>query len=106
MATKHLKWGIAFALVMVAAGCTSLDESKFGNQVKRWVPVGTSEKDAERIMAKHGFDCTLVKANTTFNGAKTDCLDCIREWVYQHTWTAQIQLTDDKVSGYGRMTVE
>ncbi len=107
MATKHSIFTAGIlAAVLLTAGCMSLDDEKFSNQVEHWVPVGTSEKDAERIMAKHGFECVLVPLGSPFNGGKTETLDCTREYVYGHTWTAQFKIADEKVIGYGNASVD
>ena len=88
------------------AGCTSFDETKFSHQVQKWVPVGTPEEKAQAIMEKHGFDCTVVETNSPFNHTGQAFLDCTKTEVMFHSWTTQIMLLDEKVSGYGDSTVE
>src|SRR5580704_17180991 len=83
------------------AGCTSFDETKFSHQVQKWVPLGTPEEKAQSIMEKHGFDCMVVETNSPFNHTGSAFLDCTKTAVMFHSWTAQIMLKDEKVSGYG-----
>jgi hypothetical protein len=56
-----------FVLILLFAvgGCAhrellSENEVKATSQVQRWVPVGTSVADAQRIMEQHGFSCLPV----------------------------------------------
>ena len=88
------------------AGCMTFDEAKFSQQVQKWVPVGTPEDKAQKIMEKHGFDCMIVETNSPFNHSGSAFLDCTRGEMMFHTWNAQIMLKDEKVSGYGDTTVE
>ena len=44
-----------------AVGCISSNPTKFDEEVRQWVPVGTSLADARHIMEHHGFECVLVK---------------------------------------------
>lgn len=105
MKSKFLTWCLLLA-VGVLAGCTSFNEDKFSDQVKKWAPLGMSLKEARHEMEKHGFDCEFVGKDSMFNHEKTDALDCDKNEVMFHTWSARIYFTDDKVSGYGPMTVE
>lgn len=95
----------AFA-VEFCGGCASFEPDKFENQVRRWVPPGTTEIEARHIMTHHGFDCALVKQDSRFNQYGFDYLDCSRNQVWFHDWNARIFLKDGKVSGYGPIHVE
>jgi hypothetical protein len=97
---------IVLATAVVAAGCTSFNPNKFEDQVQKWVPLGTSEKDAQTVMEKHGFDCTMVATNSPFNNTGQQFLDCTKTEVMMHSWTADLFITDKKVSGYTNLTVE
>ncbi len=88
------------------AGCTSFDEDKFDQQVRHWVPVGTSLEEAKHTMEHHGFDCEVVHKDNPFNQDGYDSLECDKTEVWFHTWSAKFKLKDDKVSGYGPTTVE
>ena len=70
------------------------------------MPVGTSQSEAQKIMERHGFDCTLVGTNSPFNHTGVEFLDCDKSAVYFHTWTAELLLRDGKVFGYANAAVE
>lgn len=93
-------------LIGLGAGCTSTEPGKFEEQVHHWVPIGTPEKEARRVMTRRGFDCDLVKQDSPFNRYGSDYLDCSRTQVWFHDWTVRIFLKDGKVSGYGPVRVE
>ena len=106
MALKRVLLTMTLLALVLAGGCMTMDQTKFSDQVRQWVPVGTSQKDAERIMGKHGFDCTLIPSDSMFNSTGGAYLECIRDYVYQHTWTARLLITDHKVTGYGEISVD
>jgi hypothetical protein len=96
-----------FALaVCLLAGCTSFKPDKFDQQVRQWVPLGTSVAEARRTMEHHGFDCEVVRKDNPFNQDGYDSLECDKTEVMFHTWSAKIIISDDKVSGYGPTSVE
>jgi hypothetical protein len=97
---------VAVSVGLLLAGCVSVDEAKFSHQLRKWVPLGTPEEKAQAIMEKKGFDCMIVETNSPFNHTGSSFLDCTRTEVWFHSWTAQILLQDQKVSGYGDSTVE
>lgn len=92
--------------VGLCGGCVSFNPDTFENQVHRWVPPGTPEKEARRIMTHQGFDCDLVKQDSRFNQYGCDYLDCTRSQVWFHDWNVRLLLKDGKVSGYGPIHVE
>jgi hypothetical protein len=100
-----MKPRLATLLLLMAAcifaGCESVKPVRFGEQLQEWVPLGTPVAEARRTMEAHGFDCSLVKKDNPFNHTHTDFLQCDKEEIMLHTWTAQFLITDDKVSGYG-----
>jgi len=99
--------GMALFGVCLGAGCISFNQQKFDKQVEKWVPVGTPVEQARKIMEGKGFDCTLVGTDSPFNQTGGPaCLECDRTGVWFHSWSAQLQLKDKKVSGYGPMTVK
>ena len=88
------------------AGCVSMDQDKFAEQVKKWVPVGTSVTQAKKIMEAKGFDCSIVKKDNPFNNTGSDFLECEKEAQFLHSWNVQFAVTNDKITGYGPVTVE
>jgi hypothetical protein len=90
----------------LCAGCVSLTPAKFEEQVHQWVPIGTRESEAKKIMEHKDFECTLVKKDNPFNQIGTDYLDCTRTQVWFHDWTARIIFKDGMVSDYGYIHVE
>jgi hypothetical protein len=103
--SKRLGLCLALAACLLA-GCTSFNPDKFDQQVRHWVPLGTSVSEARRTMEHHGFDCEVVRKDNPFNQDGYDSLECDKTEVMFHTWTAKIIITDDKVSGYGPTSVE
>ena len=102
-------WKLVLLVVFAAGlcgGCVSMQPQKFENQLHQWVPLGTTEKEARRIMEHQGFDCDLVKQDNRFNRYGRDYLDCARTQVWFHDWSAVIFLNNGKVSGYGPVHVE
>ena len=90
----------------LCAGCVSMDPEKFSQEIKQWVPLGTPSAEAKRIMEHHGFECDIVKQDNMFNPFGSDCLECYRNQVWFHDWSARFILTNDKVSGYESSDVE
>ena len=105
MKCRNLVLLVAFAGCLLA-GCTSFDQDNFDAQVRKWVPIGTPLKEARHTMEHHGFDCELIDKDNPLNHEGGEFLDCEKNAVWFHTWTAQIFLKDGKVSGYGSQTVE
>ena|SRR6186713_545461 len=88
---------------LLLMGCLSADPAKFETQVRKWVPIGTSVADAQRIMEHHGFECRLITTNNLFNSGGFDYLDCDQEQVRFHDWSARFILQDGRVSEYDRI---
>jgi hypothetical protein len=87
-------------------GCASTNPQKFADQVHSWVPLGTPATEAERIMARHRFECRRVTKDHAFNSYGQDYLDCDREQFWMHDWNVKLFLEDDKVSRYGPMSID
>ena len=104
--TAFVRTWIGLLALVLLTGCASTDDEKFGQEVQKWVPLGTSAKEAQRIMESHGFDCSVLKKDSPFNHHGTDAIECERGEAWLHTWSTVIYLADDKVSGYGDSTVE
>ena len=97
---------LLFLSATLFAGCASIDQDKFAEQVKGWVPLGTSVTQAKKIMEAKGFDCSIVKKDNPFNNTGSDFLECEKEAQFLHSWDVQFFVTNDKISGYGPVTVE
>ena len=105
MTTRIQTW-ICLLVIALLTGCASTDDVKFDEQVRKWVPLGTSADEAKRIMESHGFECTLLKKDSPFNHHGTEAIECERSQKWLHTWTTVIYLTDDKVTGYAKSEIE
>jgi hypothetical protein len=97
---------VLLVCVLVSTGCASTQPEKFAAQVRQWVPLGTSEKQAERIMTSKGFECRTLSKDNPFNAFGVDYLECSREQVYQHDWSVKLFLKDSAVVDYGPITVD
>ena len=100
---------ITLAVLLAAwgvAGCMSTSPEKFTRQVKEWVPIGTPEAEAKRIMEHHGFECQLLTKDHPFNKYGMDYLDCDEEQVRLHDWHVKLFIEDGKVSKYGPMGID
>ena len=104
--TKAPFLALLLALTWTLTGCVSFNEDKFAAQVQKWAPLGTPLEEVKKTMAHHGFDCAFVSKDSRMNSKGTDYLDCDKEEAWFHTWNAVIYFKDDKVSGYGSVTVE
>ena len=101
------------AALMFAAGCATsasappLPENYYGAyaQVQQWVPLGTSYRDAQRIMESHGFKCSLTRNAQWGDQNNVDYLYCEQFWsavdsqlVVKRRWQVALFLADNKVS--------
>jgi len=43
--------------VLVLSGCLSMNPERAQRTISHWIPPGTPQEDAIRIMKRHGFDC-------------------------------------------------
>jgi hypothetical protein len=43
--------------VVVLSGCLSTSPDKAQRTISHWIPPGTPQEDALRIMKRHGFEC-------------------------------------------------
>ncbi len=91
---------------LLLAGCLSSDPVKFESLVRTWVPLATPLAEATRIMEHHGFECHFITTSNLFNTTGFDYLDCDREQVRFHDWSARFIIQDGKVSSYGRLNTK
>ena len=98
-------------VVMLAVGGCSHDEqlsdqpTQAEAQIQSWVPVGTLQTDAQRIMGQHRFACSVM-TNSSFVGlTNTDFLYCdyrIADGrifpIVTTRWQVALVLADGKVS--------
>ncbi|HLP75317.1 MAG TPA: hypothetical protein VK327_00225 [Candidatus Paceibacterota bacterium] len=108
MKTQRVFSSLSFllAFVILAAGCVSTKPEKFAMQVHQWVPIGTSAKEAERIMTRKGFECHTWSKNSPFNRFGIEYMGCEREQVMMHDWSVRLFLDDGQVIGYGPVMVD
>ena len=97
---------LLLALVLFTSGCASTNPEKLAQQVKHWVPIGTSAKEAERIMTRHSFECHRLRKDNPFNPLGSDYLGCDRQNYRLHDWSVKLLLQDEKVVGYGPISID
>jgi hypothetical protein len=97
---------LLLAFVLFASGCASTNPEKLAQQVKGWVPIGTSAKEAERIMTRHSFECHRLRKDNPFNPLGSDYLGCDRQNYRLHDWSVKLLLQDEKVVGYGPISID
>ena len=62
--TTRMVLVLSFFFITVAfCGCLSTNSDRASKQISNWVPVGTSESDAIKIMSQHGFGVEHVNAD-------------------------------------------
>lgn len=98
---------LALATILAVSGCVHDERlpdepAKAAAQVRVWVPVGTSQTDAQRIMERHHFTCSAM-TNSSFGDLKTaDFLYCNKSasagWPVQRRWQVALVLTNSQVS--------
>lgn len=101
---------LALAVVLALTGCAQDDElsqqpTQAEAQIRRWVPIGTSLADAQRIMEQHHFHCSMM-TNSTFGDFKAAAfLYCDRRVSNTQVgasvlrrWQAALVLVDGKIS--------
>jgi hypothetical protein len=98
-----------FALIAIftLSGCAhdqklSDQPAQAAAQIRTWVPIGTSQTEAQRIMEQHHFTCSVM-TNSSFGDLKaTDFLFCSHSasagWPVVRRWQAALALSDSKVS--------
>jgi hypothetical protein len=92
---------VLFALLVTvlvsSGGCLSTDPGKAQQTINHWVPAGTSEADAIKILKHHGFDCQKQ--------SETD-YTCIRMTkIMKNSWFFHLTLKDGKVVGNTTPTI-
>ncbi len=88
---------MAFAL---GAGCMTANPDTFSNELRTWVPLGTSVEDATRTMVKHGFQCH-TESRSAVHPEHGPSIVCSREnRFYNRWWTVIIFLREGKVIGF------
>jgi len=98
---------LALAAILAVGGCAhdeklSDQPAKAAAQIRVWVPVGTSQTDAEHIMQHHHFTCSVM-TNSSFGDLKAaDFLYCSQSasagWPVQRRWQVALVLTNSQVS--------
>jgi len=96
-----------FTLVAVHAvsGCThdealSDQPTQAAAQIRAWIPVGTSQTDAQRIIEQHRFTSSL-KTNCSFGNLKAaDFLYCDYStgWPVSRRWQVALVVSGGKIS--------
>ena len=80
--------------VVVLSGCLSTDPNKAHRTISHWIPPGTPQEDAIRIMQTHRFTCAIEKWNE-----RGTVLSCEREtsfWAVTF-WHVRVDCEDGKV---------
>jgi len=79
--------------VVVLSGCLSTNPNKAQQTISHWIPPGTAQEDAIRIMRWHGFTCEIEKWNE-----RGTVLSCEREnSISKDIWRVQVDCKDGKV---------
>jgi hypothetical protein len=100
----------AFAVLLAVSGCAhdeklSDQPTQAEAQIQNWVPIGTSQADAQRIMEQHHFTCSMATNSSFENLTNINFLRCnyrlannrFIPTVYQE-WMAAVVLDDGNVS--------
>jgi hypothetical protein len=98
----------ALAVIIALCGCAH-NQTREGElsdkpeeasaQIESWVPIGTSQTEAKRIMEQHHFTCYLTNADSLFFDYRLPNSN-FTPTVYQ-MWMATLFLKDGKVSAVG-----
>jgi hypothetical protein len=98
---------LALVIMFAVVGCShdqklSEQPSQVVAQIRTWVPAGTSQTDAQRIMEQHHFTCSKM-TNSSFGDLKVaDFLYCTRSasagWPVQQRWQVALVLSNSNVS--------
>jgi Tfp pilus assembly protein PilV len=81
----------------------SYEPAQAAEQIRTWIPAGTSQTEAKRIMVQNHFICSVM-TNCTFGDLKAaDFLYCNRSsvsagWSLQQCWQVALVLTNSRVS--------
>jgi hypothetical protein len=99
MKAQATKFSLLLSLV-VLTGCLSMNPERAQRTVSHWIPLGTPQEDAFRIMERHGFTSQVDqerqnKGETAF-------------WFYRETkilrnnWVLEIEFKNGKVISIDR----
>jgi hypothetical protein len=93
---------IAFIVLLAISGCASNEKlsdrpAEATAQIQRWVPVGTSQADAQRIMEQHRFTCYSTNADSLYFDYRLPNSH-VTPTVYQ-MWMVTLAIDGGKVSG-------
>jgi hypothetical protein len=72
-------------------------------QIRGWVPFGTSQVEAQRIMEQHNFSFSILTNSTFGDVRKSDFIYCDRResagWPVVRRWQVALFLTNGDVAG-------
>ena len=90
--------------VIALSGCLSTNPDKAQRAISRWIPPGTPQEDAIRIMQKHGFKCAPETLNPHLRSHRQllqrgeTVLSCERETkIIKNTWWLEVHCENGKV---------
>jgi hypothetical protein len=84
-------------VLVSSSGCLSTDPDKAQQTISHWVPAGTSEADAIKILKQHGFDCQKQ--------SDTDVTCTRMTKIMKNSWLFHLTLKDGKVVGNTKPTI-
>jgi hypothetical protein len=101
-----MRSSIILVFLLAVGGCSSeeplsTEPSQAASQILLWVPVGTSVTDAQTIMAKHHFTCSVTRKGKWGNLKDVDFLFCdysSNDFLVKRRWQAALFLVENKVS--------
>ncbi len=83
----------------------SYRETEFKTQASKWIPLGTSVSDAERIMKGKKFDCRRYNEKATDTYPAYEVLSCERYGLEvmgaRQRWNVYFKIKDEKISETG-----
>jgi len=95
------------AVILAVGGCAhdeklSDQPAQAAAQIQSWVPIGTSQTNAQHIMEQHDFTCSVM-TNSSFGDLKAaDFLYCDHRasagWPVIRRWQVALVLSDSKIS--------
>jgi hypothetical protein len=81
--------------VIFLSGCLSTNPDKAQVTISHWVPLGTSQQDAFRIMERHGFTSQVDQERQ--NKGETVFWFSRETKILRNNWVLEIQFKDGKV---------
>lgn len=86
--------------VIVLGGCLSTNPDKAQVTIRRWIPPGTSQEDAFKIMERHGFASQVDQERQ--NKGETAFWFFRETKILRNNWVLEIQFKDGKVISIDR----